>query len=210
MNKEILLRNGTKVTLLAQSIKDAIAGLDNIPNLTRQVIEDAMWREHLDQETGEVFRFDSFKAFIETESPGGLGTSVPTLIRLSADNPLVVDLIDETVQFTIGELVSLNLDKKDETDDNNPSEPKKQHIATGTSRQEGLRKLRKYADDNPQVEQLRQSVLAGEISINKALIEAGLRPERITIPRDPEKAAEAIKRSFTQEELNHLVRLLRL
>jgi hypothetical protein len=60
------------------------------------------------------------------------------------------------------------------------------------------------------VEQLRQSVLAGEISINKALIEAGLRPERITIPRDPEKAAEAIKRNFTQEELNQLVRLLRL
>ncbi len=209
MNKETLLRNGARVTLLTQSIKNAIAGLDNIPNLLRQVIEDAMWREHLDQDTGEVFRFDSFKAFIETESPGGLNTSVPTLIRLSADNPLVVDLIDETVQFTMGELVSLNLDKKDETDDNSPNEPKK-HIATGTSRQEGLRKLRKYADDNPQVEQLRQSVLAGEISINKALIEAGLRPERITIPRDPEKAAEAIKRTFTQEELNHLVRLLRL
>lgn len=209
MKKETLLRNGAKVTELAQSIKHAIAGLDSIPNLLRQVIEDAIWREHLDQETGEVFRFDSFKAFIETESPGGLGTSVPTLIRLSADNPLVVDLIDETVQFTMGELVSLNLDKKEETSNNNADEPKK-YIATGTSRQEGLRKLRKYADDNPQVEQLRQSVLAGEISINKALIEAGLRPERITIPRDPEKAAEAIKRTFTQEELTHLVRLLRL
>ncbi|GAB4415905.1 MAG: hypothetical protein Fur0044_11040 [Anaerolineae bacterium] len=208
MKKETLLRNGANVTLLSRSIQEAVAGLDNIPALIRQVIEDAMWREHLDKETGEVFRFDSFKAFIETAPPAGLGTTVPTLIRLSADNPLVVDLIDETIQFTMGELIALNLDKKIETD-GNAAEPKK-HIATGTSRQEGLRKLRKYADDNPQVEQLRQSVLAGEISINKALIEAGLRPERITIPRDPEKAAEAIRRTFTPEELNQLVRLLRL
>ncbi|MCK6625448.1 MAG: hypothetical protein L6R45_09760 [Anaerolineae bacterium] len=208
MKKETLLRNSLKVNQLSRSINEAVAGLDSIPDLIRQVIENDMWREHLDKETGEVFRFDSFKAFIETSPPAGLGTTVPTLIRLSADNPLVVDLIDETIQFTLGELIALNLDKKIETD-GNTVEPKK-HIATGTSRQEGLRKLRKYADDNPQVEQLRQSVLAGEISINKALIEAGLRPERITIPRDPEKAAEAIKRTFTPEELNQLIRLLRL
>lgn len=209
MKKETLLRNSLKVNQLSRSINEAVAGLDSIPDLIRQVIEADMWREHLDKETGEVFRFDSFKAFIETAPPAGLGTTIPTLIRLSADNPLVVDLIDETIQFTMGELIALHLDKKTESSDNNAAEPKK-HIATGTSRQEGLRKLRKYADDNPQVEQLRQSVLAGEISINKALIEAGLRPERITIPRDPEKAAEAIRRTFTPEELNQLVRLLRL
>jgi hypothetical protein len=59
------------------------------------------------------------------------------------------------------------------------------------------------------VEELRQAVLTGKMSINKALIRAGLRPERLTIARDPEKAAEALKRSFTSEELKQLIRLLR-
>jgi hypothetical protein len=65
-----------------------------------------MWREYIQEKTGEVFRFDNFKEFVETPPPDGLGTTVATLIRLCVDDPLVVDLIDEVVQFTIGDPVS--------------------------------------------------------------------------------------------------------
>jgi hypothetical protein len=207
MQKDILVRNGTKVELLSRSIREGVASLDNIPSLIRQVIEQDMWRAHLDEKTGEVFQFDNFKAFIETYPPDGLGTNTATLIRLCADGALVVDLIDDTIQFTAGDVSGITYAVKDEV--GAPQQEAKKHIATGASRQAGLRKLRKYAGDNPQVEELRQAVLTGKMSINKALIRAGLRPERLTIARDPEKAAEALKRSFTSEELKQLIRLLR-
>jgi hypothetical protein len=52
---------------------------------------------------------------------------------------------------------------------------KERKSPVGNSKESGLRKLRKYAQKNPNVEQLRQLVLAGKMSINKALIKAGLR-----------------------------------
>jgi hypothetical protein len=204
--KEILVRNGAKVNLLSRSIKEGAASLDNIPTLIRQVIEEQMWREYLDEKTGELFRFDNFREFVETPPPDGLGTSVATLIRLCVDDPLVVDLIDEMVQYSLIDFAAASLALKKEEEAKTDG---RKHIATGTSRQAGLRKLRKYAEGNPKIEQLRQAVLAGEISVNKALVEAGLRAERFTITKDPEKAAEALKRSFSQEELKQLIRLLR-
>lgn len=207
MKKETLVRNGKRVDMLWRSIKEGAASLDNIPGLIRQVIEEDMWREHLHEETGEVFQFENFKEFVVSPPPQGLGTNVATLIRLCADDALVVDMIDEAVQFTPPDLVAISHPVK--SDNGDGSQDGKRYIATGTSRQAGLRKLRQHAETSPQVEQLRQAVLAGELSINKALIEAGLRSERITITRDPEKAAEVLKRSFTNEELQQLIRLLR-
>lgn len=207
MKKDILLRNGTKVELLTRSIKEGAANLDNIPSLIRQVIEEQMWRQHLDKKTGKLFMFDSFQEFVEADPPEGLGTRVRTLIRLCADDSLVVDLIDETIQLTAKEAVVINYPPKA---GNGHEDTSRKYIATGTSRMEGLRKLRHYAQSNPkQGEQLRQAVLAGEKSVNRALIEAGLRSERITITKDPEKAAEALKRTFSRDELKQLIRYLR-
>lgn len=208
MRKEILVRNGKRVDMLSRSIKEGAATLENIPGLIRQVIEEDMWHEHLHEETGEVFQFENFKEFVVSPPPQGLGTTIATLIRLCADDALVVDMIDQAVQFTPPDLVGISHPVKSENGDS-ASQDGKRYIATGTSRQAGLRKLRQHAETSPQVEQLRQAVLAGEISINKALIEAGLKSERITITRDPEKAAEVLKRSFTNEELQQLIRLLR-
>jgi hypothetical protein len=205
MDKNVLVRNGAKVSLLSRSIREGVASLDNIPGLIRQVIEEQMWREYLYEETGEIFSFDNFKAFIEADLPEGLGSSLATLIRLCADDPLVVDLIDETVQFSGDDPTGVHAYAKKLAEQTGL----KKHIATGASRQAGLRKLRKYAETDPRIEELRQAVLAGEMSINKALIQAQLRPERFTITRDPEKAAEALKRSFNPDELKQLIRLLR-
>jgi hypothetical protein len=204
MKKEVLVRNGKRVDMLSRSIKDGAASLESIPGLIRQVLEEDMWRGHLHEETGEVFQFENFKEFVVSPPPQGLGTNIATLIRLCADDALVVDMIDEAVQFTPPDLVAIS-----HPVNGDGSQDGKKYIATGTSRQAGLRKLRQHAETSPKVEQLRQAVLTGEMSINKALIEAGLKSERITITRDPEKAAEVLKRSFSNEELQQLIRLLR-
>ncbi|GIK40394.1 MAG: hypothetical protein BroJett011_42270 [Chloroflexota bacterium] len=62
---------------------------------------------------------------------------------------------------------------------------------------------------SPQVGELRQAVLAGDKSINKALIEAGFRSERITVTKDLERAAEVLARNFSREEIRQLIRFLR-
>lgn len=85
----------------------------------------------------------------------------------------------------------------------------KRYIATGASQQAGLRKLCQAAEISPQVEELRQAVLASEKSINKALIEVGFRSERITVTKDPEKAAEVLARNFNRQEIRQLIRFLR-
>lgn len=208
MRKEALIRNGTKVEWLSRSIQVGIEALDHLPMLIRQIIEEQMWRQHFHKETGRVSYFDSFQEFVETPPPEGLGTTVPTLIRLCADDALVVDLIDRTVQLTTKEAIAIDYPKS-KNGHGEDHLTAKRYIATGTSRQAGLRKLRQAAEISPQVEELRQAVLAGEKSINKALIEAGFRSERITITKDPEKAAEVLARNFSRQEIRQLIRYLR-
>lgn len=208
MRKETLIRNGTKVELLSRSIQVGIDALDQLPGLIRQIIEEQMWQQHWHQETGRVSYFGSFAEFVETSPPEGLGTTVPTLIRLCANDPLVVDLIDRTVELTMDRAVAIDYAKNKNGHHENQLASKR-YIATGASRQAGLRKLRQAAEINPQVETLRQAVLAGQKSINQALIEAGFRSERITVTKNPEKAAEVLARNFSREEIRQLIRFLR-
>lgn len=63
---------------------------------------------------------------------------------------------------------------------------------TGTSQQAGLRKLRKHAKTREDVSEAYKRVLTGELSVNKALLQTGLRkspPKSIRIA-SPEKMAE--------------------
>lgn len=73
---------------------------------------------------------------------------------------------------------------------------------SGTSRQAGLRQLRKH---NPE---LHAKVLAGELSINAALIQAGLRTKQITVFVNPQRAAGILRKAFSEEEFIELVVLL--
>jgi len=54
---------------------------------------------------------------------------------------------------------------------------------TGNARQYALRRLKKSRPD------LHARVLAGELSPNKAMVEAGFRRKMIQVPFDPERAA---------------------
>lgn len=56
--------------------------------------------------------------------------------------------------------------------------------------------------------ELADQVQRGEISANKAAIKAGFRKPSLTVPLDPEGLARAVKRHFTAEEVQRLVRAL--
>jgi hypothetical protein len=208
--------NGTYVDMLYRCIRNS-SSVENLPGLVKQVIAEEMWREHLFAKTGEVFHFDNFKDFVETHAPDGLGIKVETLLRLCRDDAEALDMIDQALRDESTQGYRSNLNRGNFVDNihevssgdiNSISPVEIKGRPTGTPRQAGLRKLRAHAENNETIAKLRDKVLIGEMSVNKALIEAGLRAERFTVTKDPEKAAQALRKSFNKEELEKLVALL--
>ncbi|MFD6360166.1 hypothetical protein ACFWFX_09965, partial [Streptomyces roseolus] len=74
---------------------------------------------------------------------------------------------------------------------------------SGTSKEAGLRRLRKDRPD------LHADVLAGRLSTHSAMVKAGFRKRKISVPvSSPEDAAKAIKRNLDPEQVKELARLL--
>ena len=192
-----LHRNGTKVDSLYRAVRNSEA-LELIPSLVKQILEEEMWREHSFEKTGQVFRFESLTQFIETHPPDGLGTTVERLLELSCAESSVLEMLDLAVQADISKRAK----------DTGTPELKKR-LAASNARQAALRRLRRHAEQSPAASAARQAVLEGRMSVNAALVELGLRTRRISIPRDIAAAAEALKRQYSYDELQQLVRGLR-
>jgi len=192
-DEQRLYRNGVKVDSLYRAVRDSQA-VELIPKLVEQIIADEMWREHLYEKTGETFKFESFQEFIETHPPDGLGTKIDILFKMCLDHPSIMEMIDQTIQST---------NEKAQTDKLKIKKP-----AVSNARQAGLRRLRQYAERDEAVADLRRSVLEGKISINAALVAAGLKKPRLSIPKDINKATAALKRFYTREECQQLVLLM--
>ncbi len=191
MNEEQKLhRNGVKVDTLYRAVRDSQA-VQLVPQLVRQILAEDMWHEHIYEKTGQRFTFDSFQKFVETHPPDGLGTKVENLFKLCLEDDMATELLDKVLENTIA--VEGN------------DAPKIKRPAISTARQAGLRRLRRYAEQSDAIASLRQNVLDGKMSVNAALVAAGLRKPRITIPRDLTKATEALKRIYNHDELVQLI-----
>ena len=192
-DQQKLHRNGVKVDSLYRAVRDSQA-VDLVPQLVRQIIADEMWREHTYDKTNQTFQFDNFQEFVEKHPPDGLGTKVETLFKLCLEDSTVMEMIDKALE-TVGSA-------KD------GEKPQIKRPAVSSARQAGLRRLRRYAEQNEEIATLRRAVLAGEMSVNAALVAAGLRKPRITIPKDLTKATAALKRIYNPDEVQQLIRFM--
>lgn len=193
-DQQRLQRNGLKVDSLYRAVRDSQA-VELIPALVEQIIAGEMWREHHDEKTGETFQFDDFLEFIETHPPDGIGTKVEVILKHCIDHPVVLDMIDRIIQNT----------RKAPNRDKTTVRKK----AVRNARQTGLRRLRLYAEQDERIAEYRRAVLAGEMSVNAALVAAGLKKPRITLPKDVNKATSALRRVYSSDEIEQLVMLLR-
>ncbi len=196
------LQNGRQIGLLYRWLREDIS--DEIPNLVKRVIAEEMWKEHQFERTGKVYQFENFRDFIETEPPGGLGSTLEQINYICRDDKEALDMIDQAVKNPVG---------KPKTVYNIHSlEKRKTHTyvrPAGTSIQRGLRLLRERAKDNAKIAGIRDKVLSGEITVNAALIEAKLRVPRTSIPiGDIEAAANTLRRVFSDSELRQLIKKL--
>lgn len=206
MGQETL--NGQLGRALYWAIRDGKA-IENIPGLVKRVIENECWRCLLIEETGKVKKFASFAEYVTTSPPEGLGTDIETLWRLCGKDTEAQAMIDKMTKREPGEWIPNPngiggkshkiIDSVDIVHDNNiPYRP------TGNTRQAGLRRI---AKDRPD---LHSRILASEISVNAAMVEAGFRPKALTIPLDPKRAARIIRRQFSNDQIEELIEQLQL
>ncbi len=186
------------VDFLRSAISDGSAGLSDVPALVKRVIEENLWQERYVRQSKETISFKTFREFVEAAPPEGLGTNLKTLRRLSADAPNVLDLIERMREPPKRGGDRRSQKFRDSKDDNVPFEKP----ARGNSKIYALRRLRELRPD------LHQKVLAGELSASGAMIAAGFRKKNLSLSKDLEKSARAIKNYFSRREIDRLVSLL--
>lgn len=161
-----------------------------LPSLIRQLLEEGAWRE-FETKLGKHVTYDRFEDFVVTPPLAGLGANVELLRRIVGNDPVTLDLLDQTLQREPGRPEKILYNVQDI-----------QVAPTGNTSSSALRRLRKDRPD------LHARVLAGELSPHKAMQEAGFRPRTATINLDSPKSAESLVAKASPAFLDELRRLL--
>lgn len=187
-----LKKNANLVEALGSSLRSGDHGLKAVPGLVKRVLAENAWRSFVTQR-GELVEYDHFEEFVATPPLKGLGASLDLVRTLVRGDPVALDLFDSATKGQQGRRTDL-LDNIQEVANAAPA---------GTSREAGLRRLRKDRPD------LHAEVLAGAISTHAAMIKAGFRRRSMTVPVDkPENTAKALRRNLEPDQIKELVKLL--
>jgi hypothetical protein len=154
-------------------------------------MEEEAWRAFITPR-GELVEHERFIDFVTTPPTAGLGATVELMKKIVADDPVASDLLDQAIQQPLG------TNQHGEGLDNIQTQ-----APSGTSREAGLRRLRKDRPD------LHAEVLAGTLSTHAAMIKAGFRQRKISVPlTTAADAAKALRRNMAPEQVKELAKLL--
>ncbi|WP_405812626.1 hypothetical protein OG241_50210 [Streptomyces sp. NBC_01390] len=185
--------NAVLVQALGSGIRSTGNGLTDLPVLLRRVVEEEAWRAFITP-LGRLVEHERFVDFVAAPPTEGLGATMELIRKIVADDPVACDLLDQAVAGRQGRRRDLLDDIQKVAEAAAPS---------GTSRAAGLRRLRKNRPD------LHAEVLAGRMSTHAAMIRAGFRQRKLSIPvSSTEDAAMALRRHLEPDQLTELVRLL--
>ncbi len=184
--------NASLVELASSLLQRTGQQLSAAPDAIRLLLESGAWR-HFQTRLGADVRYDRFEEFVVTPPLRGLGVTVDLVRRVVGANTVTLDLLDQTLQRPAG---NPNMSTLSPILDNVQD---KELAPTGNTKARALRRLRADAPE------LHERVLAGELTPHAAMIEAGFRPRTITIPIDPNTAADRIRRNFTPDQLAELI-----
>ncbi|WP_407563344.1 hypothetical protein [Streptomyces sp. 184] len=190
MSENPLRARGSVVDALSSALDRGGHGLSNVPVLLHRLLVEESWRD-FETIRGEQVHYDRFLDFVTTPPLKGLGTEIELVKRIVRDSSETLDLLDEALRGQHGGDRSKR--------DNITLAPQ----PSGTSREAGLRRLRKDRPD------LHGQVLEGRLSTHAAMVEAGFRRKKISVPVDtPENTARALRRNLSPEDIAELGRLL--
>lgn len=190
--------NAALVEALGSALREGEHGLKTGPALLVRVLREESWRSFVTQR-GEQVDHARFEQFVTTPPLKGLGASMRLIEKLIdsiediGDRRTAQDLLDQALQrpsyIQVGD---------DQDDVYNI------HVRpSGTSKEAGLRRLRKARPD------LHDEVLAGALSTHAAMVKAGFRQRKISVPlTTAADAAKAIRRNMDPEQVKELAKLL--
>lgn len=184
--------NATLVDALGSALRSGDHGLKAVPGLVKRVLAEDAWRSFVTQR-GELIEYEQFEDFVTTLPLKGLGASVALVRTLVQNDPEALDSFDRATQRPVG----INQHGEGLYNIQTQSHP------SGTSREAGLRRLRKDRPD------LHAEVLTGALTTHGAMVQAGFRRKSVTVPVDnPENTARALRRSLDPEALAEVARLI--
>ena len=179
---------GVVVGTLVRALLDGSRDLGTVPALLVRIIDEDLWRDRVDPASGRPYRFRSWEQFVATPGPEGLGSSDKQLRGVCAGNTKALDALDRVTKRP----AHIHADV-----DNVHVRP------AGNSQAAALRRLRKDRPD------LHAKVLTKELSADKAMVEAGFRPRRITVRiTSPETIAATLERHLDRDTRRKLAALL--
>lgn len=194
--------NAALVEALGSALREGEHGLKTGPALLVRVLREESWRSFVTQR-GEQVEHDRFEQFVTTPPLKGLGASMRLIEKLidSIESPAervgAQDLLDRAMKRPSGGSTEINLNVDNIHNESDLGRP------SGTSREAGLRRLRKDRPD------LHAEVLAGRLSTHAAMVKAGFRKRKISVPvTSAEDAAKALRRNLEPEQIKELVQLL--
>lgn len=196
--------NATLVDALGSALRSGDHGLKAVPGLVKRVLAEDAWRSFVTQR-GELVEYQRFEDFVSTPPLKGLGASVALVRTLVQGDPIALDLFDQATQGNHGgdrhsdafKLHNMQLEGVDDSADQKKGAP------SGTSREAGLRRLRKDRPD------LHADVLVGALTTHAAMVKAGFWRKTVTVPVDrPENTARALRRNLDPEALAEVARLI--
>jgi hypothetical protein len=195
-------------TRAVQSFRRAIefCTLPHVPQTTRQVLSTEAWRDRF--EMGRRIQFNDFVEFV-TQAPakGGCGLKpekVTELLRKAGDEDALkmwlqairakqtqqINVTTPKLQAGKGRPVKGSTEKDDRT------------FNRGTTAAYAIARLRR---DRPDIH---ARVLAGELTPNAGMIEAGFRKKRESKKLTPLERIERLLPKLTDAEFQHLLRVL--
>lgn len=190
MADQIFKERADRVENAFRILQENKDNLGNIPGILRQLVSLKVWEGY--DWKGKTISFNTFREFVETPPPEGLGTTIDELVTLSKKYPEVVDLIDLTVQQQTSEYhppENLRSSKKGRS---------------GNSYQRSLRQLRSLATTDAKAKVLRRQVLDGELSVGQALTQLGKRKRRYGVENTPDSVINFIQRHFSSSQIKKI------
>lgn len=217
---DITKKNWAYVWVLLSAARD-IESVDTVPGLLKRVIDNEAWREFYCEPMRTVVHYETFRDFVEAKSPYGLGVTIDRLMDICGGNnlydenlginlglwlkgrirELTVDRVggDGTNQYKLANTDNVSICEKEGSND------KKDH---GNTASYGLDRLKRAAQTDEGLAPVLDAVLKGKKSVNKALVEAGIRPKTATFTLEPDQFAVQVARKFKYEEVKRIIELL--
>lgn len=195
--------NWLRVQYTYELMRDNLHGASIFPGAVAALLRSRAWEGY--EFRGKLIQKTSFREFVESNPPQGLGVSVEELIRLCQKHPAVVEGIDQVLkgESTHGGArrgAGFKLDNIQLENGNRKKSP------TGTSLQRSLRRLRSMAETDGHAAKLREKVLRGEMSANRALLELRTRKKYYTVEATPEALAVFARKYLMPDQIKRLIR----